>query len=464
MPDVGATRSPATDIVLVGLPGGERTVDIGRSPPRTSCPSGRSTATRSALAPDRDVAAVVVDPAFDPSVEPAALFEALRAATPAPIVVLGLVPGDVSTVPAPGISGLLRADAPAAEVVGTVVTAIAHRFQGDEVVAFDHLVVDLHNFGAWHGSHRLDLTLTELRVLGALVSAHGDLVTKHELQRAAWGSASAHGDSRLQAHIRRLRAKLANAPGGSGAGHCQVRTVRGLGFRLDHAGEAPERHAPLTTRPATPATDEASLPPRAAPNANRQPRRLPRRPARGEEGVGAGGDDHVEEAEERVDGPGGRAGWSRAAGRPPCRSRPPVARPRRCRGRGAAAHRGCGRRASRRGRRARPGRPGRGGTAARRGRERRRPRRPAPRPPGSAPARARGRRGAPQQVCDHPLHRRHDAAVDHDRALRPLAPPERQVEPTRQVEVDLHGRQRLLAALRVGDLEVDLRPVERRLV
>jgi hypothetical protein len=55
-------------------------------------------------------------------------------AAPAPIVVLGLVPGDASTVPAPGISGLLRADAPPAEVVGTVVTAIAHRSQGDEVV------------------------------------------------------------------------------------------------------------------------------------------------------------------------------------------------------------------------------------------------------------------------------------------------------------------------------------------
>lgn len=136
MPDVGATRSPAIDIVLVGLPGGERTVDIGRALAAENLLPVRAVdgdaLTR--FAPDRDVAAVVVDPAFDPSVEPAALFEALGAATPAPIVVLGLVPGDASTVPAPGISGLLRADAPAAEVVGTVATAIAHRSQGDEVV------------------------------------------------------------------------------------------------------------------------------------------------------------------------------------------------------------------------------------------------------------------------------------------------------------------------------------------
>jgi two-component system, OmpR family, response regulator len=241
MPDVGATRSPATDTVLVGLPGGERTADIGRALAAENLLPVRAFDGDALMrfAADRDFAAVVVDPAFDPSVEPAALFETLRAATPAPIVVLGLVPGDASTVLAPGISGQLGADAPPADVVGTVVTAIAHRSQGDEVVAFDHLVVDLHNFGAWHGTHRLDLTVTELRVLGALVSAHGDLVTKHELQRAAWGSASGHGDSRLQAHVRRLRAKLASAPGGPGAGDCQVRTVRGLGFRLDHAGEAP---------------------------------------------------------------------------------------------------------------------------------------------------------------------------------------------------------------------------------
>jgi DNA-binding response OmpR family regulator len=238
--DVGATRSPASDIILVGMPECERTADVGRALAAEHLMPvmafDREALMRFAV--DRDFAAVVVDPALDPSIESATLLDTLRAATPAPVVVLGFVPGDGTRAQAAGISGLLGADASAADVVGTVVTAIAHRGQGDEVVACDHLVVDLRNFEAWHGTHRLDLTPTELRVLGALVSAHGDLVTKHELQRAAWGSAGAHDDNRLQAHIRRLRTKLANASG-DGAGECQVRTVRGLGFRLDHAGQAP---------------------------------------------------------------------------------------------------------------------------------------------------------------------------------------------------------------------------------
>ena len=63
----------------------------------------------------------------------------------------------------------------------------------------------------------------------------------------------------------------------------------------------------------------------------------------------------------------------------------------------------------------------------------------------------------------HPLHRRHDAAVDEHRPLELLAAPERQVELARQVEVDLDRRERLFATLRILHLEVDLRAVERGL-
>jgi DNA-binding winged helix-turn-helix (wHTH) protein len=189
-------------------------------------------AALTSFAGDQPFAAVVVDPAVDDSADPRGVLTTLRAATPAPIVVLGFVPGDGAAALAPGISGLLGADAPAADVVGTVVTAIARSGQADEVVSCVDLVVDLRNFEAWQGTRRLDLTPTELRVLATLVAAQGDLVTKRELQKAAWGSASPHDDNRLQAHIRRLRAKL---DGAFAAGGCRVRTVRGLGFRLEHA-------------------------------------------------------------------------------------------------------------------------------------------------------------------------------------------------------------------------------------
>jgi DNA-binding response OmpR family regulator len=101
------------------------------------------------------------------------------------------------------------------------------------VVAWADLVVDLHNYEAWHGTLRLVLTPTELRLLGGLVAARGDVVTKHDLQKAAWGSAGTHDDNRLQAHLRRLRTKLTDA----GAERtCRIHTVRGVGFRLEPTG------------------------------------------------------------------------------------------------------------------------------------------------------------------------------------------------------------------------------------
>ncbi len=68
------------------------------------------------------------------------------------------------------------------------------------------------------------------------------------------------------------------------------------------------------------------------------------------------------------------------------------------------------------------------------------------------------------EVRDGPLHTADDAAVHHDRTvLRPVRADVVQIEPFRLVEVDLDGRQGRLPARRVGDLDVDLRPVERGL-
>jgi hypothetical protein len=114
MSDVGATRSPASDIILVGMPDGERTADIGRALAAEHLMPVMAFDGEALMrfAADRDFAAVVVDPALDPSNEPATLLETLRAATPAPVVVLGFVPGDGTRAPTAGIGGLLGADAP----------------------------------------------------------------------------------------------------------------------------------------------------------------------------------------------------------------------------------------------------------------------------------------------------------------------------------------------------------------
>lgn len=234
MADLDSSRAQEASVVLVAIPDGARAAAVARAlaAERLMPVMAFTGAALVAFAADQAFAAVVLDPAIDDRTDPVALLETVRATTPAPIVALGYVPGDGPVALSRGIGGLLGVDASAADVVGTVVTAIAHDDQSDEVVAYGELVVDLRNFEAWRGTRRLSLTPTELRVLCPLVAAQGDLVTKRTLQQAAWGSASPHDDNRLQAHIRRLRRKLDDA---FADGDCRVRTVRGLGFRLDHA-------------------------------------------------------------------------------------------------------------------------------------------------------------------------------------------------------------------------------------
>jgi DNA-binding winged helix-turn-helix (wHTH) protein len=238
MADVERSWGHVTGAVLVAIPDSGRAAPIARAlAAEQLMPVVAFTAAAlTSFAADQDFATVVVDPAIDARSDPCTLLDTLRATTPAPIVVLGYVPGDGAAALAPGISGLLGADAPAADVVGTVVTAIARGRLGDEVLASDDLMVDSRNFEAWRGTQRLDLTPTELRLLATLVAADGDLVTKQTLQKAAWGSANAHDDNRLQAHMRRLRTKL---DGGGTNAHSRVRTVRGLGFRLELSAPGP---------------------------------------------------------------------------------------------------------------------------------------------------------------------------------------------------------------------------------
>lgn len=233
-------------VVLVAVPDAQRAATIARAlaAERLMPVTAYTFEAMLAFAAEGRFAAVVVDAAIDPAVDPRVVIRTLAEATPVPMVVLGFVPGDGSAALAPGTAGLLGADAPAADVVGTVVTAIAHDGRGGDVVSCADLVVDLRNYEAWSDGRSLDLTPTELRLLAALVAGQGGLVTKQQLQTAAWGSASPHDDNRLQAHIRRLRRKLDRA---HGPGGCRVRTVRGVGFRLEKDAEAGALVHPFTS-------------------------------------------------------------------------------------------------------------------------------------------------------------------------------------------------------------------------
>ncbi len=238
MADVDRALSGGSTAVLVALPDGERAATISRAlAAEHLMPVMAFTSdTLVDFAADRAVSAVVIDPSMDgddPGDPGPTLIRRVRHVTAAPIVLLGFVPGEGWSATGEAIDGLLGTDASAADVVGSVLTAIARRGSAEEVVACAELVIDVRNYEAWQGTRRLALTPTELRVLAVLVAARGDVVTKHDLQKAAWGSAGTHDDNRLQAHVRRLRSKLAD-PASDAA--CRVRTVRGVGFRLEAPG------------------------------------------------------------------------------------------------------------------------------------------------------------------------------------------------------------------------------------
>lgn len=238
--DMARGASSASSTVLVALPDSVRAAELARAlgAEHLMPVMAFTTTALTDFAADPNVTAVVVDPAVGspPGTTPgmAALIGRVRAVTAAPIVLLGFVPGNGWGRIGEEIDGLLGADASAADVVGTVLTAVARRGgTADEVVGWTDLVVDLRNYEAWQGARRLVLTPTELRVLGGLVAAGGDVVTKQDLHKAAWGTPGVHDDNRLQAHVRRLRTKLAD-PDSEPA--CRIRTVRGVGFRLEPAG------------------------------------------------------------------------------------------------------------------------------------------------------------------------------------------------------------------------------------
>jgi DNA-binding response OmpR family regulator len=74
----------------------------------------------------------------------------------------------------------------------------------------------------------VDVTPLQLRLLASLVRAQGAVRTRDELQAELWPGEPPDDGRRLDAHIRRIRARLED----SGADAGFIVTVRGEGFRL----------------------------------------------------------------------------------------------------------------------------------------------------------------------------------------------------------------------------------------
>jgi DNA-binding response OmpR family regulator len=100
-------------------------------------------------------------------------------------------------------------------------------------LASSGIELDPERFEARAEGAALRLTVTEFRVLAALVAAPGIVKSRDALVAAAYPEETYLSDRAIDCHVKRLRRKIAEAGGDPGA----VETVYGLGYRLK-AGDA----------------------------------------------------------------------------------------------------------------------------------------------------------------------------------------------------------------------------------
>lgn len=92
------------------------------------------------------------------------------------------------------------------------------------------LSINPSSYEASLGSEKLDLTTTEFRILETLAEKKGKVFTRDQLlkRKTLWGDERLVFDRTIDVHIKNLREKL----GASGA---MIRTVRGIGYKLEES-------------------------------------------------------------------------------------------------------------------------------------------------------------------------------------------------------------------------------------
>ncbi|HEU4450605.1 MAG TPA: response regulator transcription factor [Gaiellaceae bacterium] len=95
------------------------------------------------------------------------------------------------------------------------------------------LRMDLDTHTATRAGEPLDLTVKEYELLRVLLERSGKLIRREELVHEVWDPAWFGSTKTLDVHVSALRKKLGDDP----AEPRYIHTVRGVGFRLDPAGE-----------------------------------------------------------------------------------------------------------------------------------------------------------------------------------------------------------------------------------
>lgn len=99
---------------------------------------------------------------------------------------------------------------------------------GESVVAFGEVVVDLATKTVTRAGTRVHLTPTEWRMLEHLARHPGALVTRQDLLKEIWGSAQVSDSGYLRLYMSQLRKKLEHEP----SAPVHLLTESGMGYRL----------------------------------------------------------------------------------------------------------------------------------------------------------------------------------------------------------------------------------------
>lgn len=112
-----------------------------------------------------------------------------------------------------------------AELVARVTAVLRRLGRAPSTVEVGDLVLEAESGIAVRAGQRLDLTATELRLLGYLAAQRGRVVSKTQILTAVWGY-DAYDPNLVEVHVSALRRKL------EAHGPRLLYTVRGLGYLL----------------------------------------------------------------------------------------------------------------------------------------------------------------------------------------------------------------------------------------
>lgn len=98
--------------------------------------------------------------------------------------------------------------------------------QTPQVMISKNIKLDRENFCVWKNCQRLELTLSEFRLLSELMTHTGQVMTREQLMERLWSVDEAFvDDNTLSVYIRRLREKLDTQNQQS-----FIKTIRGVGY------------------------------------------------------------------------------------------------------------------------------------------------------------------------------------------------------------------------------------------